>query len=123
MSDSGLRSKVGRHAEDAACEFLKRQGLLLLQRNYRAPGGEIDLVMEDDGVLVFVEVRARSDRTFMHPAESIGPRKQRRLIHAGLRYLQDSGTLHSRRARFDVICVTGGPESGKMEWIRNAFSA
>ncbi|MBI1732219.1 MAG: YraN family protein [Gammaproteobacteria bacterium] len=122
-STAGRRSAVGREAEHAACEFLRQQGLQLLQRNFRVAGGEIDLVMSDGAIIVFVEVRARSDADFMHPAESINARKRRRLIHAGTRYLQDAGNLHSARARFDVICITGAPGTGRIEWIRNAFSA
>jgi putative endonuclease len=123
LSTAPRRNQVGRDAEQAACDFLQKQGLQLVLRNYRVAGGEIDLVMADGDVIVFVEVRARSDGKFMHPAESITARKRRRLVHAGTRYLQDAGTLHSARARFDVVCITGAPATGKIEWLRNAFAA
>lgn len=123
MTAPAQRTRAGRAAEDAACTFLQARGLALLQRNYRVRGGEIDLVMVDGAVIVFVEVRARTSDTFMHPAESVDARKQRRIIHAAQRYLQDARVLHTVRARFDVVCVHGDPAAAGIEWIRRAFDA
>jgi len=117
------RSRIGREAEDAACGFLQAQGLVLLERNFRVRGGEIDLVMSDGAVVVFVEVRARQDDNFMHPAESINARKRQRLVTAGTRYLQRSGGLHTTRSRFDVVCISGTGAGRKLEWIKRAFEA
>jgi putative endonuclease len=114
---------VGREAEQAACEFLQAQGLKLLERNFRVRGGEIDLVMSDGAVVVFVEVRARQHGDFMHPAESITVRKRHRLINAGTRYLQRTGGLHTTRSRFDVVCIFGTGTERKLEWIKRAFEA
>ena len=114
---------VGREAEHAACEFLQTQGLKLLEQNFRVRGGEIDLIMSDGAVVVFVEVRARKHGSFMHPAESINARKRQRLINAGTRYLQRTGGLHTTRARFDVICILGAGAERKLEWIKGAFGA
>ena len=114
---------VGREAEHAACEFLQAHGLTLLERNFRVSGGEIDLVMSDGAVVVFVEVRARQHDGFMHPAESITARKRRRLVHAGTRYLQRTGGLHTTRSRFDVVCIFGAGAGRKLEWIKRAFEA
>ncbi len=123
MTTAESRTLVGREAEQAACEFLQAQGLKLLERNFRVRGGEIDLVMSDATVVVFVEVRARQHGGFMHPAESITARKRRRLINAGTRYLQRSGGLHTTRSRFDVVCIFGAGAGRKLEWIKGAFGA
>ena len=123
MTREASRARVGREAEQAACDFLQAQGLLLLERNFRVRGGEIDMVMCDGAVVVFVEVRARQHGGFMHPAESITARKRQRLIHAGNRYLQRSGGLHTTRSRFDVVCILGAGAERKMEWIKGAFGA
>ena len=123
MTTAENRSRVGREAEEAACDFLQAQGLTLLERNFRVRGGEIDLVMSDGAVVVFVEVRARQEDTFMHPAESINARKRKRLVIAGTRYLQRSGGLHTTRSRFDVVCITGTGSARKLEWIKRAFEA
>lgn len=123
MTAPADRSRAGRAAEDAACEFLLAHGLELRQRNYRVRGGEIDLVMGDGATIVFVEVRARTSTGFMHPAESVNARKQRRIIHAAQRYLQDTRALHTARVRFDVVCLEGDPGTGTIEWIRRAFDA
>lgn len=123
MTAPADRTRAGRAAEEAACEFLVDRGLTLLERNFRVPGGEIDLVMADADVVVFVEVRARTRSDFMHPVESINARKRRRLIHAATRYLQNARALHTVRARFDVVCVQGDPATGDIEWIRRAFDA
>lgn len=116
-------TQFGRAAEDAACRYLEARGLTLLERNYRGGGGEIDLVMADGPVIVFIEVRARSHGGFMHPAESITARKRGRLIHAATRYLQFTRQFHSARTRFDVVCVQGEPGPDAIEWIRRAFDA
>ncbi len=123
MTSTPNRTAIGREAEDAACDFLQTRGLKLLQRNFRVSGGEIDLIMSDGAVVVFVEVRARQHSDFMHPAESITARKRQRLIHAGTRYLQNTGGLHTTRARFDVICISGAGMERKLEWIKRAFEA
>lgn len=123
MTPAASHTAVGREAEYAACEFLQAHGLKLLERNFRVSGGEIDLVMSDGEVVVFVEVRARQHGGFMHPAESITRRKQRRIINAGTRYLQRTRRLHTTRSRFDVVCITGAQSDRKLEWIKGAFEA
>lgn len=115
---------VGDGAEDRALQHLLRQGLKLVQRNYRvaagprARGGEVDLIMLDrDGTLVFVEVRARRDRGHGGAAASVTHGKQRRVIYAAQHYLHRRATPPP--CRFDVVAIDG--ES--LEWLRGAFFA
>jgi putative endonuclease len=102
---------------------LQAQGLRLLERNYRTRRGEIDLIMRDGDVIVFVEVRSRARDAFLHPATSVDARKRARLILAGQHYLQRAGLLDAAACRFDVVAVTGAIGDGKIEWIKNAFEA
>lgn len=84
----GLRGRIGPWGERVAARYLRKQGLRLLERNYRARSGEIDLVLLEDGVLVFVEVKtSRVDARF--PAtERIDAVKQRRLRRAAGAFLK-----------------------------------
>ncbi len=106
----------GALAERRAQDYLRRQGLVPVARNYRCKGGEIDLVMRAaDGTLVFVEVRQRSGRGFGGAAGSVTAAKQRRLVRAALHYL---ATLErAPPCRFDVVTL----ESGRLEWLPDAF--
>jgi putative endonuclease len=113
---------VGDAGEALALAHLERQGLTLVQRNYRvaagphARGGEVDLILrERDGTLVFVEVRARSSAAFGGAAASVTASKQRRLVFAAQHFLRRYGALPP--CRFDVVAIDG--ES--VQWLRAAF--
>ncbi len=108
---------AGNAAEEAAANFLARQGLEIVARNYRTRMGEIDLVARDGTTLVFVEVRLRSSDRYGGGAESIGARKQRRIVAAARQYL--SRLRREPPCRFDVITL----DSGSPEWLRAAFDA
>ncbi len=96
---------------------MKAQGLSLVARNVRSRFGEIDLIMRDGEVLVFVEVRARSRSDFGSAADSITPAKQRRIVLAAREYLtRQPGHL---ACRFDVVTLDG--TRNNPVWIRNAF--
>lgn len=115
---------AGERAEALALTHLQRQGLRLVERNYRVAagprrrGGEIDLILHDrDGTLVFVEVRARRDARHGGAALSVGPVKQRRLVFAAQCYLARWATLP--RCRFDVVAIDGS----EITWLPGAFGA
>jgi putative endonuclease len=113
---------VGDAGEALALAHLERQGLTLVQRNYRvaagpnARGGEVDLILrERDGTLVFVEVRARSSTAFGGAAASVSASKQRRLVFAAQHFLRRYSTLPP--CRFDVVAIEGE----NVQWLRGAF--
>lgn len=108
----------GARAENLACAHLESSGLKLITRNYRCPQGEIDLIMHDGEVLVFVEVRYRHSNAFGSPAETVDRRKQERLRTAASHYLVRHAI--DRACRFDVVAVSGG--EARIEWLRDAFS-
>jgi putative endonuclease len=116
--DPSHRQAVGAAKERLACAFLQRHGLHLVDSNYRCRRGEIDLVMREGAVLVFVEVRFRASDRFGTPAETVGVRKQRRLLAAASHYLQEQRI--NAPCRFDVLAVGDGD---RIDWIRDAFHA
>ena len=109
-------SEPGRQAEDAALAFLQGRGLKLLERNYRCRFGEIDLVMREGGVLVFVEVRMRAGTAFGGARESITAAKRSRLLAAARHFLALQASVP--QCRFDALLLNG---DGGIEWLRNAF--
>ncbi|HYW93678.1 MAG TPA: YraN family protein [Gammaproteobacteria bacterium] len=113
----------GHAAEDAALAYLRRRGLVLVERNYRCPGGELDLVMREHESLVFVEVRHRRRASHGSAAESVDACKRQRLVRAAMHYLQRTGQAARTAARFDVVALSGPLERCRIEWIRNAFDA
>jgi putative endonuclease len=118
------RSQTGVDGETLALAYLQKQGLRLVERNYRvargprARGGEIDLILrERDGTLVFVEVRQRSQGRHGGAAASVGALKQQRLVRAAQHYLM--GLAQLPPCRFDVLAIDGD----HIEWLQAAFDA
>ena len=113
---SSRNKQDGPAAEDLAARYLQQQGLRLVARNYRCRGGEIDLIMQTEDTLVFVEVRLRRSQRFGGAAASVDATKQARVIHAARHYL---GT-RDMPCRFDVLLMDD-VDAARIEWIRNAF--
>jgi putative endonuclease len=105
----------GAAAEQLAADYLTRQGLGLVTRNYRCRGGEIDLIMRDGATLVFVEVRARMRDDFGGAAASITAAKQARIILAARHYLARYRV--DAPCRFDAVLL----QAGRLQWLRAAF--
>jgi putative endonuclease len=119
----GSRPGTGRHAEELAASFLEKAGLRVVARNWRRPEAELDIVADDGGTCVFVEVRSRTGEAQGHPLESITPHKQARVIRAARLYLAAESPSASG-FRFDVVAVTFDPAgSGDpvLTHIPNAF--
>lgn len=114
------RQILGREGERIAENYLKEKGYRMVERNYRCPLGELDLIALDRRVIVFIEVKTRSDFRFGAPAESVHSRKQRKMIQAAL-YFLNQRRLHEREARFDVVGVSWVKGSPEVEHIQNAF--
>lgn len=113
------RRAFGEHIEAAAEAFLRQHGLKPVTRNYQIRGGEIDLIMRDAEVLVFVEVRYRKQASHGSGAESITASKQRKLRLTAEHYLQQHHGQQLPDCRFDVISASGEPVA--FEWLKNAF--
>jgi putative endonuclease len=99
------RLQLGRIGEAAAVAHLEARGYRILQRNFRCPLGEIDLVAWQGAATVFVEVKTRSSEDYGPPFEAITRLKQRRLTRLAAYYLKGTQRL-DRPARFDAVSVT-----------------
>lgn len=115
---SALPSARGEAAETLAAEHLRKQGLELIERNWRRPFGELDLVLREGQTIVFVEVRLRTHSGFGGAGASIDAAKQRRLLRAAQAWLNG----RDLPCRFDVVLVSS-LEPPQLEWIRDALSA
>jgi putative endonuclease len=111
-SGAERRRALGRFGETYAARHLVRQGLVLLDRNWRCEAGEIDLVLRDGRVLVVCEVKTRSSTAFGSPLEGVTERKAARLRRLAARWLAEH-RVHPDEVRIDLVGVlvprTGGP--------------
>ncbi|WP_430459913.1 YraN family protein [Thalassolituus sp. LLYu03] len=112
--------RKGAAIEAAAEAYLRTQGLKPVARNYCIRGGEIDLIMRDGAVLVFIEVRYRANARHGSGAESITPRKQQKLLLTAEHYLQQQFGSNPPDCRFDVISASGDPVL--FDWLKNVFA-
>ncbi|HOJ67971.1 MAG TPA: YraN family protein [Candidatus Hydrogenedentes bacterium] len=101
---SSLKEK-GDLGESIALRYLRWRGWRLLDRNWRVPGGEIDLVVRRGRVVAFVEVRGREDGSVVEPERTVTPEKQRHVRFAAKQYLARKGIDPRLYYRFDVIAV------------------
>lgn len=116
------RHEIGVRGEVVAEQHLRRRGYVIVERNFRCPLGEVDLIALDRGTVVFVEVKTRRDASFGAPIEAIDGRKRRRLQRAAQVYLNRK-RLNERLARFDVVAVDWSGTDPSCELIVNAFDA
>ena len=96
--------QLGRQSEDLAAEFLAQKGYQILERNFRSPWGEIDIIAQDRDFLVFVEVRSLSTDYFAQPDETITRAKKRKLVKSAQFYFQKK-KLRETLSRFDVVSI------------------
>ncbi|MEL7185509.1 MAG: YraN family protein [Pseudomonadota bacterium] len=117
---SAATGNVGARAEQFACNYLQSRGLQLIARNFRRRGGEIDLIMLDRNVLVFVEVRYRASSRFTDPGLTVDIHKQRKLIRTAALFLTRHSQYADATIRFDVVAVLDAHHPD-CHWIRDAF--
>ena len=110
--------RAGVAAEDSVARDYERRGLVEIRRRYRGRQGEIDLVLRDGAVLVFVEVKKA--RSFAEAAERVTARQMARIYGAAEEYLADAPLGSLTEARFDVALVDAG---GSVRILENAFGA
>jgi putative endonuclease len=114
------RSSLGKEGEDLAQQFLRQKGYQVIERNYKSPLGEIDIIAREGKILAFVEVKIRRSPAFGPAKYAVGPRKQRRLSRVALNYLNHHG-LKNVSARFDVVAIDVLQGKEEIELITNAF--
>lgn len=117
------RLNLGKKGEKTAESYLKKQGYRILQRNFRTNIGEIDLIAEHKKVLVFIEVKTRSDSQFGHPSTGVTPAKQIKIAQTAQNFLARH-PVEGRDIRFDVVSVYPSeedPRQMQVELIQDAF--
>lgn len=120
--DAPAHLAAGQWGEGAAEELLQRKGYRVVERRLKILRDEIDLIVRQQNVLVFVEVKTRRTVDFGRPSAAVKPSKQKRLCRAAVRYLKDL-RVKPEYIRFDVVEVIGQPDAGepKVRHIENAF--
>lgn len=102
--------------EQTVCEYMKRRGMRILERNFICHGGEADIIARDGAYIVFTEVKSRNSDKYGMGAEAVTLTKRRRLIHTARCYLY-MHRLTDADVRFDIAVVT----RGEVEYLEGAF--
>lgn len=113
---------TGAAAEGAALRFLEARGFMTVARNWRCRQGEIDLILRQERLLVFAEVRLRNRDDFGGAAASVTPAKQRKIVATAGAFLQHHPEFSACDCRFDVLAVRAGPEAWQVHWLPAAFT-
>ena len=114
-------NKLGKIYEDLAVKYLKEQGYVILERNYKAKTGEIDIIAKDGDCIVFVEVRARKNSLY-DPSETVIDQKRKKIIKTSLIYLKSRDLdINSVDFRYDVLSIKGEEFSPSFSLFKNAF--
>lgn len=111
----------GETAESSAAQYLLERGYRLRERNFKTRLGEVDLVVERESTVAFVEVRYRRSAAWGSPEATVGKLKRRKLILAALEYVQRH-RLENRALRFDVLSISQARGRLRFEHFENAFA-
>lgn len=120
MTNNNSTRAIGNKAEDLACDFLKKKGYKILERNFLIRGGEIDIIAKDNEFLVFVEVKARYSHRFGLPEESITYGKIKFLKKTALFYLLRIN-WGEKPYRFDLVTLdfSASKDNPELNLIQN----
>lgn len=112
---------IGKAGEESAAEYLTGKGVHILERNYRSPHGEIDIIGKMNDEYIFIEVKTRTSTACGYPEESIGSRKRNALIDTVSHFLQKN-KIGDVAWRIDVISILTENKRTEIEWIQNAIT-
>ncbi|PKL51976.1 MAG: YraN family protein [Nitrospira bacterium HGW-Nitrospira-1] len=110
---------LGKEGEDMAADFLKKKGFGIIKKNYRTVFGEIDIIAKDKDIIVFVEVKTRTDNVFAHPFEAVNQKKRDKIRKVALCFMKTQKKEFP--ARFDVLSITSDRGETRIEHIKDAF--
>jgi len=113
--------KLGQKAEAIAVSFLKKKGFNILCQNYRSSIGEIDIIAKERDIIVFIEVKARTNTYYGLPKEAVTYKKQQQIIRTAMCYLNKKQLYNQSKIRFDVISILFTDNQPKIEHIKAAF--
>ncbi len=111
------RRSIGSQREEMAASFLKKNGVRILERNFRVSSGEIDIIGKEGDIYVFFEVKYRKSAAAGFPVESVNGKKQLTICRVADYYRMTHGLDDTHSFRFDVIAILGET----ITWYRNAF--
>lgn len=111
------KRKIGTREEETAAAYLQKQGLLLVEKNFRCKFGEVDLIMRDGATYVFVEVKYRATEKEGHPSEAVDYRKQKTICKVSDFFRMKNNIWEDNPCRYDVVSILGG----SLQWYKNAF--
>lgn len=106
---------IGKKGENLAEEFLQQKGYAIVARNYRYKRSEIDLIVQKENWLIFVEVKMRSSKAFGFPEESVGAAKRKKILEGAAQYLAE--TNWQGNVRYDIIAI----HKNEIEHFEDAF--
>lgn len=114
--------KIGKNYEAVACEYLLKNNLSFITKNYYSKYGEIDIIMLDKllNILVFIEVRYRKSSLYGHPIETISNNKQEKLIKTAYDFMSKNTEYKNIQFRFDVVTILG--KITNISWYKNIIS-
>lgn len=112
--------EVGKKGEEIACDYLINKGHNILKRNYRTRFGEIDIISNYEGILVFTEVKTRTNLNYGYGYEAVGVRKQEKIHYTSMKFIQDHRVQENIQLRYDIIEVYMLNDI-KINHIENAF--
>lgn len=121
MSSKSSNLLLGRIGEKLVLKFLLQQGFELICQNYTIRGGEIDLIMKKDSLLLFIEVKTRQSTKFGLPEESVTYLKKRNLLRAIYTYLSEK--KWNMVWRCDVVAIEFSPSFSVLRYFKNIFTA
>jgi putative endonuclease len=113
-------NQLGRYGEELAREYLEEQGLHILETNYHFHHAEVDIIAEEGELLVFCEIKTRSDNQFGAPEQAITPLKAQQIRKVAGAYLT-THHIRDRQCRFDVIGIMVTGRVVRLNHLRNAF--
>ncbi len=97
---------LGKEGERIAVEYLRKKGYRVIEENYRTRRGEIDIICEQRGSVIFVEVKTRKSMSFGRPEEAVDSRKRKKMAEIALDYLTEKHLNGRVDCRFDVVAIT-----------------
>jgi putative endonuclease len=111
---------TGRKGEALAVSYLEKHGYKVLEKNFRCPWGEIDIIARDHDELVFIEVKTRKSNEMGYPEEAVDAKKQRKISQVAAHYLMQKNIIHES-IRFDVVAIFMTTFSLEIKLIKDAF--
>lgn len=111
--------ELGKVGEKMAAELLAGKGYLILHKNFFHPPGEIDIISDKDGFIVFTEVKTRESAYLSDPAQLVPLSKQKQIIRVADAYIK--ANYPDRPYRFDIVVVITNASYTRLEHIEDAF--